>query len=621
MTAPSWKDVLPAPPPGGSLREAWLTSFEQPDARLLVEHLLPSLLGTSHSLSQEIQERTLFFGEMSTALEALHGRLTAISSSRRATREDSPYPWLWRYVSHFIVGAKSRAVQHAKLWAFHWKVDGEERLELYVSSTNLTTSAFKDQIQAGWQVCLPLRGRANQRTRRTWGSLVPFLDALGVSAGDTAATRIQRLVTLLGRVECPADVTFVASIPGQTSAARQLKQFKASEIHVLTPTIGEWNGRTLSTWSKDVGVHLSKVHLKWISTEHPWAAKPDRTLSTNAKVSLAFPSSSKSAARSNWVLSTNANATLAANGVQVECLSSEARFTEQHRDADSRWSHAKLYLLRSRRKRRLLVTSANWSPSAWGAGNTSPRNFELGVVFESEWTDIETFGEPFEPPNTVPFCVDPTDSDRMSALEWVEASWDGTRVLLRARSSDLDTPVTALVTITGRSEKSLSLVAGVASTPWKESAHPPLTAQFIQGTETLIVNILDLRSPIEFVKTPLPEVDPALARALREAFLLERYGGPVVDLEALPDLGGVPRLPRIGAPAADYSVQAWIEARAAFSVIDKWRVALKEAAGDSMLLQRVQLDGKELRALYAGRAGVAGELVAEELGWRLSKEA
>lgn len=597
MTAPSWKDVLPAPPPGGSLQEAWLTSFEQPDARLLVEHLLPSLLGTSHSLSQEIQERTLFFGEMSTTLEALHGRLTAISSSPRAIREDSPYSWLWRYVSHFIVGAKSRAVQHAKLWAFHWKVDGEERLELYVSSTNLTTSAFKDQIQAGWQVCLPLRGRANQRTRRTWGSLVPFLDALGVSAGDTAATRIQRLVTLLGRVECPADVTFVASIPGQKSAARQLKQFEPSEIHVLTPTIGEWSGRTLSTWSNDVGVPLSKVHLKWISAKHPWAAT------------------------SGWALSTNANATLAANGVQVECLSSEARFTERRRDADARWSHAKLYLLRSRRKRRLLVTSANWSPSAWGAGKTSPRNFELGVVFESGWTDIETLGEPFEPPDTVPFCVDPTDSDRMSALEWVEASWDGTRVLLRARSSDLDTPVTALVTITGRSEKNLSLVAGVASTPWKDPAHPPLTAQFIQGTETLTVNILDLRSPIEFAKTPLPEVDPDLAKALREAFLLERYGGPVVDLETILGLGRVPRMPRIGAPATDYSVQAWIVARAAFSVIDKWRVALKEAASDSMLLERVRLDGEELRALYAGREGVAGELVAEELGWRLHEEA
>src|ERR1700761_5720899 len=116
-----------------------MTTFDQPDAGLLVEHVLPSLLGASHSLSQEVQERTMFFGELGTTLEALHGRLTIISSPPRPPREDSRYPWLWRYISHFTVGAKSRAVQHAKLWAFHWKVGDAEHLELRVSSTNLTT--------------------------------------------------------------------------------------------------------------------------------------------------------------------------------------------------------------------------------------------------------------------------------------------------------------------------------------------------------------------------------------------------------------------------------------------------------------------------------------------------
>jgi hypothetical protein len=160
-----------------------MTSFEQPDAGLLVEHLLPSLLGANNSLSQEFQERNLFFGELGTALETLHGRLTVISSPPRGAREDSQYPWLWRYVSHFNVGSEARAVQHAKLWAFHWKIDDEQALELHVSSTNLTSSAFKSQLQAGWQVTLPLGERASQSTRRTWGELVPFLEALGASAG------------------------------------------------------------------------------------------------------------------------------------------------------------------------------------------------------------------------------------------------------------------------------------------------------------------------------------------------------------------------------------------------------------------------------------------------------
>lgn len=574
-----------------------MTSFEQPDAGLLVEHLLPSLLGASHSLSQEIQERTLFFGELGTTLESLHGRLTVISSPPRAARRDSQYPWLWRYVSHFTVGAESRAVQHAKLWVFHWKVDDDEHLELHVSSTNLTTSAFKEQVQAGWHVSLPLGQRNSSTTRRTWGELVPFLDALGASAGDVAATRIARLVALLGSVECPADVTFVASIPGHKSAARQLQQFEPSELHVLTPTIGEWNDRTLSKWSADAGVVPSKIHLKWISDTHPWAAT------------------------GGWALSSAASEKLEKTGVQLECLPSDARFIEQHRDADPRWSHAKLYLLRSRRKRRLLVTSANWSPSAWGAGKTSPRNFELGVVFESEWTDLEALGELFDPPDTAPFCVDRIDDDeRASALEWADASWDGKRILLRARSSDLEMPIIAIVTFTGGSEADISLGVGAANMPWKDAEHTPLTARFTQGTETLEVDILDLRSPAEFAKTPLPEVDPALAAALREAFLLQRYGGPVVDPESIPGLGGGPRSPGVGAPAADYSVQAWLDARAAFNVVDQWRAARAEAQAEPVLFERVRLDGEELRALYARREGPAAGLVVEELGWRIDEE-
>lgn len=576
-----------------------MTSFEQPDAGLLVEHLLPSLLGASHSLSQEVQERTLFFGELGTALEALRGRLTVISSPPREERQSSQYPWLWRYVGHFTVGAKSRAMQHAKLWAFHWKVNDDEFIELHISSTNLTSSAFKAQVQAGWQVSLPLGAHTSVNARRSWGVLVPFLEALGASAGAVAATRIDRLVELLCRVECPAEVTFIASIPGDKSAARQLRAFEASELHVLAPTIGEWNERTLSAWSKDVGVALGKVHLKWISTRHPWAASE------------------------GWALSSKANGTLKANGVQVQCLPSEGRFTEQHRDADPRWSHAKLYLLRSGRKRRLLVTSANWTPSAWGAGKTSPaRNFELGVVFESAWTDLEKIAEPFDPPNTVPFCVDRAEDDEQtSSLEWAESTWDGKRIELRARSSDSSTAITASVCFSGGSEEGLSLIGGEAATLWQDPEHTPTIARFTQGTESLEVDILDLRPPKEFAKTPLPEVDPGLVNALREAFLLQRYGGPAVDPESIPGLGDAHRSPGVGAPAANYSLQEWADARASFNVIDQWRVALVDAARDTVLLERVRLEGEELLALFARRKGPAAELVVEELGWRLDEEA
>lgn len=598
MSMPDWKDVLPVPPPGGRLRELWMTSYDRSDPGLLVEHLLPSLLAASRSLSQDLQERTLFFGELGTALEALHGRLTVISSPPRGIPESSQYPWLWRYVSHFIVGAKSRAVQHAKLWAFHWQVGDEELLELHVSSTNLTTSAFKAQVQAGWQISLRLGERTSIATRRTWGVLVPFLKALGASAGETAADRVERLVTLLSRVKCPQDVTFVASMPGRQSAARQLAQFDPTELHVLTPTIGEWTDKSLSNWHLDAGVAASKVHLKWIPEGHPWALL------------------------NGWSLSTDAAMALRAKGVQLHCLPHDARLTAKHRDGDGRWSHAKLYLIRSRnrKKRRLLVTSANWSPSAWGGGRRRPRNFELGVVIDTDWTHLERMGKPFGD-GVAPFCCDEMRRSPCEAsLQWAQASWDGKCIRLLARSSDCSTPIAAIIFFNGGTKKSVPIAKGAANVRWTAAGKPPLTVRFTQGTETLEVGIFDLRPHGELANTPLPEVDPSFATALRDAFLLQRYGGPAVDVDTIPGLGNASRRPTAAETPADYSVQAWLDARAAFRVVDQWRTALEEARGDPFLLERIRADGEQLRALYACRDGAAAFLVAEELGWRIDKE-
>lgn len=575
-----------------------MTSYEQPDASLLVEHLLPSLLGLNNSLSQEFQERNLFFSELGTTLETMRGRLTVISSPPREERKNSAYPWLWRYVNHLNVGSEAPAVQHAKLWAFHWKVGDEEILELHVSSTNLTTAAFKDQLQAGWQVMLPLGAQDSRSTQRTWGKLIPFLQSLRDSAGDNARTPLERLITLLGRVKCPEGLTFVTSIPGKDKkgAARQLADFKPEAIHVLTPTIGEWNLQTLKAWSAEVGKTVPcNIHLKWISESHPWA-KPEQ-----------------------WTLSTNAYETLEAGSVKVECLPDGARFSKEHRDGDKRWSHAKLYLMRCRyNKRKLLLTSANWSASAWGAGKIGPRNFELGVVFDTDWTDLEKLVEPFGPPDTVPFCVERAKVEEgESALEWAEGSWDGKRIELCVRSVDSVTPISAVVTFMGGREECFSLVKGKASISWSDSERPPITARFTQGDEVLEVDILDLRPPTEFAKTPLPEVDPKVEQALREAFLLQRYGGPVVDPESVPGLGVERRRAASTATPGEYDVKEWTETRAAFCVIDKWRATLDNAADDAQRREQIRMDGEQLCALFARRDGPGAALVAEELGWHL----
>ena len=149
-----------------------------------------------------------------------------------------------------------------------------------------------------------------------------------------------------------------------------------------------------------------------------------------------------------------------------------------------------------------------------------------------------------------------------------------------------------------------------------------------------MVDVIDLRPAAEFNSTPLPEVDPQLEQALRDAFLLQRYGGPVVELDTVDlqeqDNSGARLRPKDKVAPADYSVQAWTYARSAFDVVDRWRAALTEAARDPALLERVRLDGMELRDLYKRRAdtlgakghvGPAAALVAEEIGWHLLNKA
>jgi hypothetical protein len=311
MSGPDWSEVLPAPPAGGSLSEAWFTTFDQPEASLLVEHLLPSLLGLGHSLSHELEEPTLFFGELGTALERLHGRITVVSSPAQAAGQAPQYPWLWRYVSHFTVGVESSATQHAKLWAFHWRIGDSERLALCVSSTNLPASAFKKQLQAGWKGSLDLEDRVTKKARQSWGELIPFLEALGASAGANANERIDSFTQLLARAECPKGIPFVASIPGSEKRGTQvLKRLAPSVIHIITPTVGDWTKDSLTAWSSDVGVAAEKIHLKWLDAHHPWANQ------------------------NGWTLTAAAEKVLREKGVQLNRLPPDARFSGEHVDGD-----------------------------------------------------------------------------------------------------------------------------------------------------------------------------------------------------------------------------------------------------------------------------------------------
>ena len=156
-----WQSLLHTDaPPACPLQAALFTTYDRADERLLAEHLLPRLLRLSREPDGEGAERQYFLLELDRRLKQLHDRLVVVSSTAREEPADAEegesatYGWVWRSVRHLTVGRRGKAVQHAKLWLLHWgppDADGVERLEIVVSSANLTRAAFRGQLQAAWR--------------------------------------------------------------------------------------------------------------------------------------------------------------------------------------------------------------------------------------------------------------------------------------------------------------------------------------------------------------------------------------------------------------------------------------------------------------------------------------
>ena len=154
----TWDSLLKTDAPSGcSLKTALFTTYDRADERLLVEHLLPVLLRLSREPGGEGAERQYFLLELDKRLKQLHDKLVVVSSTAReepteaAETETGTYSWIWRSIRHLTVGSRGKAVQHSKLWLLHWSAgdeSGVEYLEFVVSSANLTSAAFKGQLQA-----------------------------------------------------------------------------------------------------------------------------------------------------------------------------------------------------------------------------------------------------------------------------------------------------------------------------------------------------------------------------------------------------------------------------------------------------------------------------------------
>ncbi len=379
-----WESLLTTDAPADSRLEAALfTTYERPDERFLVEHLLPALLRTEKDPEGEGIERQYFLLELHRKLEQLHDRVVVISSSAREepiSEQDHgafAYGWVWRHLRELAVGYGGRVVQHAKLWMLHWtSPEGHDYLEIVVSSANLTRAAFQEQLQAVWRTCIELQPRRSEERLTAWGVLPSFLHELAGSCGLPG--RLDSFVTLLSRAECPANVTFVASVPGiharqaltrtPWGAAGLAKVAPPGRgavcLSMTVPYAGNWSASSLKSWCAAFGGTTSRLELLWLDRDHPWANR--------------------------WVMPAGTLKELRVVGAPLSrlCHYSEQSgrfdsFHEEHHPADPRWSHAKLYHFRRGRSQRLLVTSANFSMAAWGTpgtdGSLSIENFEFGV--------------------------------------------------------------------------------------------------------------------------------------------------------------------------------------------------------------------------------------------------
>lgn len=223
-----WDSLLHSDAPDGcALRAALFTTYDRADESLLAENVLPVLLKLKHQPYGEGAERSCFLLELDGQLKKLSAPIVVISSITREAGDeetavhDGMYKWLGNSIRYLSVGKTGKAVQvqHAKLWLLHWaQPDGSQYLEIVISSANLTSSAFKQQIQAAWRVCLPLQPQASKSRLSNWGVLPDFMRELAVSCGDD--THIDRFIDLLVRADCPQGITFVASAPASTRHLR-----------------------------------------------------------------------------------------------------------------------------------------------------------------------------------------------------------------------------------------------------------------------------------------------------------------------------------------------------------------------------------------------------------------
>ena len=178
---------------------------------------------------------------------------------------------------------------------------------------------------------------------------------------------------------CPEDIRFVASVPG-THSSDTLRQRpwglaglrKAMprtpgrpKAYATAPVIGTWSKNDLSAWLEACRCGADQLTLGWISNDV-----------------IQY--------RGHWTLPSTTKDLFLKEGISVAALprhtDAQTPITHDgHHPGDKRWLHAKLYGFSSGKGHALLLTSANFTPAAWGRQTPAGLridNFELGVLLE-----------------------------------------------------------------------------------------------------------------------------------------------------------------------------------------------------------------------------------------------
>lgn len=611
-------DVIPWSDSGGGRRTllaAMLTTYGQPDPDVLVEELLPQWLGMERTLADSgiiDRERQLFYLELDRRLRQLRGRFAIIcdGAGQAPTRH-----WLWRYVRLLTVGSAGRATQHSKLWLFHWHVDEDsdeemgntphEELQVVISSANLTADGIKRQIQAGWSASIPLEQATSKSRLKRWGVMPEFLRALGRSSGAEGKKQVADWIDVLARGEPPPGVTVMASIPGNHSrdvlrrsatawgaaglAGLGLGGKATTEVYALVPTVGRWTQHSFQNWRSWLSGRTA-FSLAWLDGAHPWMRlwqlpkKTAMVLRKEGACVLSMPS--PLVTNADWWSPLHAD----------------------HRQADERWCHAKIYKFRRGNGTRVLITSANFSAAAWGGacsdGGLAIENFELGVLLR---TDCERLSNLEEMDWTDVCTSDVEEEPEQASIAWADATWNGRLI-----------HIACLVQGGARLERRLDIVCASADHSqlkparwvrrggtwstiinWTDDDYAPevviltATARSTELHEVLVADNRDLRSDDPSPIPALVDVDENLELRLLE----EDYGGGLADeVEDAPSEECTQGTDKT--PIADYRIAAIETARRRWRVIDTWSDRYRAAERSEIQRHALRHDGQRLRCLW-----------------------